>query len=138
MLDRTHSSKHSTHPRSAMTLLTAITPARGQFMHFGIPTFWNPPEEYLYGKNPTYHDCGTTTIDHGNQTGSCLYTPVSCLTAACFLIAQPFIVSSDRSYYPCLDPNVFHPTDLNADDWMAASAALGTKEIIITAHHEVS
>merc|ERR1719174_2114306 len=74
-----------------------------QFMHFGIPTFWDPPKEYLYGNNPTYHDCGTTTIDHSNQTGS---------------------------YYPCLDPNVFHPTDLNADDWMEASAALGMKEII--------
>ena len=78
-------------------------------MHFGIPTFWDPPEEYLYGTNPTYHDCHTTSIDHGNQT---------------------------EGYYPCLKPDVFNPTDLNADDWMAASASLGMKEIIITAHHE--
>ena len=21
-------------------------------MHFGAPTFWNPPVEYLYGTNP--------------------------------------------------------------------------------------
>mmetsp|Transcript_15265 Transcript_15265/g.39253 ORF Transcript_15265/g.39253 Transcript_15265/m.39253 type:complete len:598 (+) Transcript_15265:41-1834(+) len=80
-----------------------------QFMHFGIPTFWNPPEDYLYGNNPTYHDCHTTSIDHSNQTGS---------------------------YYPCLHPDVFNPTDLNAEDWMEASASLGMTEIIITAHHE--
>eukprot|EP01065_Artemidia_motanka_P032943 TRINITY_DN39921_c0_g1_i1.p1 TRINITY_DN39921_c0_g1~~TRINITY_DN39921_c0_g1_i1.p1 ORF type:complete len:524 (+),score=162.30 TRINITY_DN39921_c0_g1_i1:65-1573(+) len=80
-----------------------------QFMHFGIPTFWNPPEEYLYTSNPTYHDCKTTTIDHSNQTAG---------------------------YYPCLNPNVFNPTDLNAEDWMAASVAMGMKEICLTAHHE--
>ena len=38
---------------------------------------------------------------------------------------------------PCLKPDVFNPTDLNAEDWMAASAAMGMREIIITAHHEV-
>eukprot|EP01045_Picozoa_sp_COSAG04_P004379 COSAG04_NODE_189_length_20957_cov_46.399463_5_plen_37_part_00 len=36
-------------------------------MHFGIPTFWDPPVDYLYGANPTYHDCHTTSIDHGPQ-----------------------------------------------------------------------
>jgi len=80
-----------------------------QFMHFGIPTFWDPPEDYLYGKNPTYHDCHTTSIDHGPQT---------------------------EGFYPCLKPDVFNPTDLNAENWMAASASLGMREIIITAHHE--
>lgn len=80
-----------------------------QFMHFGIPTFWDPPEEYLYGPNPTYHDCHTTSIDNGTQT---------------------------HGYYPCLNPDVFNPTDLNAENWMEASAALGMREIIITAHHE--
>jgi alpha-L-fucosidase len=39
-------------------------------------------------------------------------------------------------YYPCLNPNVFNPTDLNAEDWMQASASMGMREIIITAHHE--
>ena len=24
---------------------------RTQFMHFGIPTFWDPPPEFLYGAN---------------------------------------------------------------------------------------
>ena len=81
-----------------------------QFMHFGIPTFWDPPPEYLNGSNPTYHDCSTTSIDHSSQTGG--------------------------GYYPCLNPDVFNPTDLNADDWMEASAAMGMKEICITAHHE--
>lgn len=80
-----------------------------QFMHFGIPTFWDPPADYLYGDNPTYHDCHTTSIDHSNQTGD---------------------------WYPCLDPMIFNPTDLNADDWMAASTAMGMKEIVLTAHHE--
>ena len=80
-----------------------------QFMHFGIPTFWDPPAEFLYSSNPTYHDCHTTTIDHSNQTAG---------------------------YYPCLNPDVFNPTDLDAEDWMAASAAMGMKEICLTAHHE--
>ena len=50
-----------------------------QFMHFGIPTFWDPPKEYLYQRNPTYHDCSTTRIDKGPQT---------------------------EGYWPCLNPNV--------------------------------
>ena len=62
-----------------------------QFMHFGIPTFWDPPESFLYTKNPTYHDCKTTTIDHGPQT---------------------------EGFYPCLNPNVWNPTDLDPDDWV--------------------
>jgi alpha-L-fucosidase len=80
-----------------------------QFMHFGIPTFWDPPPSYLYGSNPTYHDCHTTSIDHGPQT---------------------------EGFYPCLKPDVFNPTDLDAENWMEASANMGMKEIIITAHHE--
>jgi len=80
-----------------------------QFMHFGIPTFWDPPDDFLHSANPTYHDCHTTSIDHSNQTAG---------------------------YYPCLNPNVFNPTDLDAENWMAASASLGMKEIILTAHHE--
>eukprot|EP00051_Salpingoeca_urceolata_P027593 m.482267 g.482267 ORF g.482267 m.482267 type:complete len:515 (+) comp22486_c0_seq1:4013-5557(+) len=80
-----------------------------QFMHFGVPTFWDPPVEYLHEANPTYHDCKTTVIDHSNQTAG---------------------------YYPCLNPNVFQPTDLNTEDWMQNSAAMGMKEICLTAHHE--
>ena len=80
-----------------------------QFFHFGLPTYWDPPTPYLYSANPTYHNCQTTTIDHGNQTGA---------------------------FYPCLDPGIFAPTDLDTDDWMAAAAALGTREICLTAHHE--
>ena len=34
-----------------------------------------------------------------------------------------------------LEPRFF-PTDLDADDWMAGAASLGTKEIVLTAHHE--
>ena len=78
-------------------------------MHFGIPTFWDPPEDFLYTGNPTYHDCTTTDIDHSNQT---------------------------KGYYPCLNPDVFNPTDLDVDDWMASTVALGAREVCLTAHHE--
>lgn len=80
-----------------------------QFFHFGLPTFWDPPEYYLYTANPTYHNCYTTNIDHSNATGS---------------------------YYPCLDPVLFAPTNFSTDDWMEHATALGTKEICLTAHHE--
>ena len=54
-------------------LLSTVPGARADF---GIPTFWDPPKEYLYGANPTYHDCHTTSIDHGNQTeGWCKTQP---------------------------------------------------------------
>ena len=68
-----------------------------QFMHFGVPTFWDPPQDFLHSPNPTYHDCNTTAMDHSNQTGD---------------------------YYPCLSPRVFAPTDLNADNWMAVSKTI--------------
>ena len=80
-----------------------------QFMHFSIPTFWDPPKTFLYSANPTYHNCHGTTIDHSNQT---------------------------EGYYPCLNPDVWNPTDLDPDNWMAASAAMGMKEICLTAKHE--
>lgn len=51
----------------------------------------------------------TTAIDHSNQTGT---------------------------YYPCLDPIIFNPTNFSADDWMEHAVALGTDEICLTAHHE--
>ena len=79
------------------------------FFHWSLPTFWDPPVEYLYTANPTYHNCATTTIDHGNQTGA---------------------------FYPCLDPAIFAPTDFSADDWMQYASALGSREICLTAHHE--
>lgn len=80
-----------------------------QFFHFSLPTFWNPPFPFLYSANPTYHNCITTAIDHSNATGA---------------------------YYPCLDPSLFAPADLDADDWMRVAASLGTSEICLTAHHE--
>ena len=82
-----------------------------QFMHFGINTFWDAPRDFLEGPNPTFHNCGSlgSQVDHGNQT---------------------------EGYYPCLNPNVFNPTDLNTDNWMEYSVALGMKEICLTAKHE--
>jgi alpha-L-fucosidase len=39
-------------------------------------------------------------------------------------------------YAPCIDPDQFYPDQLDADQWMAASAAMGMKEVVITAQHE--
>ncbi len=82
---------------------------RIQFFHYSIATHWDPPTAFLYTANPTYHNCITSAMDHGNQTG-------------------PF--------YPCLDPLIFAPTNFSADDWMQHAAALGSREICLTAHHE--
>ena len=35
-----------------------------QFMHFGIPTFWDPPSDFLHTENPTYHDCHNMSDYH--------------------------------------------------------------------------
>lgn len=59
---------------------------------------------------------------------TCL-TCFTCFTSCC-LTLRPLRTQ------PCLKPDVFNPTDLNAEDWMEASAAMGMREIIITAHHE--
>lgn len=82
-----------------------------QFMHFGVNTFWNASDAYLHGDNPTFHNCywGVDPAGPDSQTGN---------------------------YYPCLDPKIFNPTDLDCDDWMRAASALGTKEICLTAQHE--
>ena len=80
-----------------------------QFMHFSIPTAWKPPDAFLRRPNPTYHNCIASWIpDHGPQT---------------------------KGYYPCLNPDIFDPAELNTEQWMEASAALGTKEICLTAKH---
>eukprot|EP00035_Acanthoeca_spectabilis_P019487 m.426178 g.426178 ORF g.426178 m.426178 type:complete len:238 (-) comp16862_c0_seq28:1132-1845(-) len=70
-----------------------------------------PPESYLDAENPTYHNCvaSVTGLSHDNQTAG---------------------------YWPCLSPKIFNPVNLNPDQWMEASAALGMKEICITAKHQ--
>ena len=80
-------------------------------MHFSIDTAWKPPDSYLHGPNPTYHNCDprVTGVSHDNQTGK---------------------------FWPCLDPAIFNPSELDTDQWMEASAALGMKEICITAKHQ--
>jgi len=82
-----------------------------QFMHFGVDTFWQPPAAYLRSANPTYHNCDPTItgLSHDNQTDG---------------------------FWPCLHPLLFTPTQLNADNWIAASASLGMKEICLTAKHQ--
>eukprot|EP01046_Picozoa_sp_COSAG06_P072730 COSAG06_NODE_21413_length_757_cov_14.294833_2_plen_73_part_01 len=54
-------------------------------------------------------------------------TCLTCFTSftSCCLTLRPLRTQ------PCLKPDVFNPTDLNAEDWMEASAAMGMREIII-------
>lgn len=37
---------------------------------------------------------------------------------------------------PCLSPQLFQPTALDTDQWVAAAAAMGATELVLTAHHE--
>ena len=37
--------------------------------------------------------------------------------------------TNNRRYWPCLAPSIFNPYNLDPDQWMEASAALGMKEI---------
>ena len=101
-----------TPPRPTPRQLDLMGMEFAQFMHFGINTFWNASDTYLHGDNPTFHNCywGVDPAGPDAQTGK---------------------------HYPCLDPKIFNPTDLNCDDWMRAAKALGTKEICLTAQHEV-
>jgi alpha-L-fucosidase len=81
-------------------------------MHFSIPTFWKPSDAFLHGANPTVGgNCQPKVTGTSND-------------------------SQTARYWPCLDPAIFNPTEtLDVDDWMAASASLGMKEICLTAKH---
>jgi hypothetical protein len=104
-----HQQHYWTPPRPTQRQLDFMELELAQFMHFGINTFWDPPGDFLYGGNPTYHNCYTTAVDHTHQTGV---------------------------HYPCLSPEIFNPTNLNCDEWMVAAKSMGTKEICLTAAHE--
>jgi alpha-L-fucosidase len=58
----------------------------------------------------TYHNCNPryTGTSHDYQTGG---------------------------IYPCLNASIFNPKELDTEQWMAASASLGVKEICLTAKH---
>jgi alpha-L-fucosidase len=43
--------------------------------------------------------------------------------------------SQTEGYWPCLNPNIFAPEHLDVEQWMEASAALGMREICLTAKH---
>ena len=82
-----------------------------QFMHWSIPTFWKPSDEFLRGVNPTVGgNCQPTVTGTSND-------------------------SQTQGFWPCLNPEIFQPEQLDPDAWMAASAALGMKEICLTAKH---
>jgi alpha-L-fucosidase len=82
-----------------------------QFMHFGIDTHWKPPTAFLHGKNPTYHNCGKQWSGLSND-------------------------SQTEGYWPCLNPKIVTFDKLDTESWMEASAALGMKEVCLTAKHE--
>ena len=82
-----------------------------QFMHFSIPTFWQPSDTFLRGPNPTVGgNCQLKVTGTSND-------------------------SQTRGFWPCLNPDIFNPAELDVDQWMEASAALGMKEICLTAKH---
>ena len=82
-----------------------------QFMHFSIPTFWRPSDAFLRGPNPTVG-------------GNCQLKVTGTSRDA-----------QTRGFYPCLNPDIFAPTALDVDEWMAASASLGVREVCLTAKH---
>ena len=82
-----------------------------QFMHFSLPTFWQPSEDFLRGANPTVGgNCQPSVTGTSND-------------------------SQTAGFWPCLRPDLFQPAHLDADAWMAAAAALGMHEICLTAKH---
>ena len=82
-----------------------------QFMHWSIPTFWTPSDQFLRGDNPTVGgNCQPKVTGTSND-------------------------SQTEGYWPCLNPEIFQPKQLDADSWMEAAAALGMKEICLTAKH---
>lgn len=82
-----------------------------QFMHWSIPTFWKPSDQFLRGANPTVGgNCQPKVTGTSND-------------------------SQTEGYWPCLNPEIFQPRQLDVDSWMEAAAALGMKEICLTAKH---
>jgi alpha-L-fucosidase len=81
-----------------------------QFMHFNVDTSWQPPNDFLHSGNPTYHNCEyhVTGLSNDSQT---------------------------EGYWPCLNPKIFNPEKIDTESWMEASAAMGMKEICLTAKH---
>ena len=80
-------------------------------MHFSIPTFWQPSDAFLRGPNPTVGgNCQVKVTGTSND-------------------------SQTSGFWPCLNPDIFNPVNLDVDQWMEASAALGMKEICLTAKH---
>ena len=81
-----------------------------QFMHFNVDTAWDAPDEFLRGNTPTFHNCNgwSTGTSHDYQT---------------------------EGTYPCLNATIFNPKSIDTDSWMQASAALGVKEVCLTAKH---
>jgi alpha-L-fucosidase len=77
-----------------------------QFMHFNVDTAWKPPESFLRGNNPTYHNCWlqNTGISHDYQT---------------------------EGTYPCLSPRIFNPEALDVEQWMEAAVEMGMKEVAV-------
>lgn len=81
-----------------------------QFMHFNVDTAWNPSDDFLRRDNPTYHNCFSTWTGSSND-------------------------SQTEGVWPCLSPKIFNPVKLDTEQWMESAAALGMKEVCLTAKH---
>jgi len=81
-----------------------------QFMHFNVDTAWTPPPGFLNGTNPTYHNCNKLNTGLSNDTQT-------------------------EGTWPCLNPKIFNPSELDTEQWMEAAVAMGMKEICLTAKH---
>jgi hypothetical protein len=83
-----------------------------KFMHFSINTFWQPSDDFLRGPNPTVGgNCQVKVTGTSNDS------------------------QTSGGFWPCLNPRIFDPEDIDPDKWMEASASLGMKEICLTAKH---
>jgi alpha-L-fucosidase len=80
-------------------------------MHFSLPTFWAPSDAFLHGPNPTVGgNCQVKVTGTSND-------------------------SQTAGFWPCLRPGLFSPPQLDVEQWMEAAAALGMREICLTAKH---
>jgi hypothetical protein len=80
----------------------------------------------------------TTAIRRPSTTGHKLRASTCAVSHAPHRPACLTDLTLCRALQPCLKPDVFNPTDLDAEDWMAASAAMGMREIIITVSRDAS
>ena len=78
--------------------------------HFSPPPQNTTGDAFLHSANPTYHNCDAAWTGTSND-------------------------SQTEGVWPCLKPGIFNPSKIDTEQWMEAAAALGMKEICLTAKH---